>query len=711
MQEIKGWSRPLADLLEPQHELTADQAFEYKHILRPLTIWREHPDLALLALTGVFLPTHQRMILSVAHKGAISNVIVGSRGTSKTSVIAVLYSTVKNVLFAKRKAITLSASGFRGGQMILNDTEKWLRGAWVDQESGLDFFAASCTNDKLVHRAQNFWQIDFSSLSANLTVPTNDPEKLRGLRGTELYLDEANFMDMDLVEKVAESFLNVLQDFRYGGENAQSNVVFYTTTIDYSWREFQKTAHGALEGIRADYEAYKAAKRGDYAAFQDLEAKGLHGTSYVCFDYTDTIIKRYITTRDGRRFEVAWPDTTRRWRHDPGIPFTVRDAEGRIQREGEPVEIITTYPINRVGMEGKILRGETAEPIWLAEQRNVVDSSAGDVYPHAVVDRAVCKGNRYILPWEDCGEEYKKRYKDPEKHFVPPVMWSTNDPCVLGVDYAPGNRDFSAFVVIRVGPLALGEFNPTTGEGKTPWSNVIWCEQHRNASGENVAEKIRAFAQRYNLVYFHDPYEVDHWKLCRAIGLDVRGGGNSVRDALVFVNKETLADGEYRILDPLDDDERLSAFKVDTNSKPMLDAIKPTGQLNDKLVEFTYSQLENNLLFLPADIPMSERPLDRKFDQGFDGARMLEHQLRALQQAPTASGYRKFYMAGDEEATTNKKDFWAAFIYAAKQLRAHLLRVRLMEDTPMPIGASVSRFQSRRNGRGNTAVGATHLMV
>ena len=83
---------------------------------------------------------------------------------------------------------------------------------------------------------------------------------------------------------------------------------------------------------------------------------------------------------------------------------------------------------------------------------------------------------------------------------------------------------------------------------------------------------------------------------------------------------------------------------------------------------------------------------------------MLEHQLRALQQAPTASGYRKFYMAGDEEATTNKKDFWAAFIYASKQLRAHLLRVRLMEDTPMPMGAVTSEFQ--RGGRSHRAHGA-----
>lgn len=689
---------PLKQILAKKQSLSAEQAFELKKIIRPLVIWQEHPPLALQAISGIVVPPHQRIMHYAAHLGAVYNVFIGSRGTSKTSTIDVNYSTYKNLLFGKRQGITLSASGFRGGQVLFSDLEKWVLGGWVDQEAGLDFLKNSIKNDKLIHRAQNFWKIDFTSLSGNMTVPTNDSEKLRGLRGTELYVDEANFTDFELIDKVAESFLNVLQDFATGGENAQANVVYYTTTVDYAWRDFQRTARGAYEGLRRELEYLKAVGRGEKDTARALAEKGMHDTMYVCLDYTDTIMRRYVTNRKGQRFEVVWPDKRRSWRLDPqGIPYTVRAENGRMKMEGTPVEVITTYPINRK-MEGKVLRGETTEPIWLAEQRNVVDSSAGDVYPHALVDHAANKGGRYLLHWDDCGEKYQRFYRDPERHYVPQVLYECSDPCVLGVDYAPGSRDFSAFVVIRIGPMAEGEFDPITGLGKTKWSNIIWAEQHRNASGANVAEKIRAFAERYNLVYFHDPYETDTWKLCRAIGLDVRGGGNAVRDELVLINDEQVPEGKYRILDPLDDDPRLAAFKTDANAKPMLDAIKPTSQLNDKLVEFTVGQFTQRLLYLPADVPLQERG-DAKNDIAYDGARILEHQLRAIQQAPTATGYRKFFVPGDAEAVTNKKDFWAAFIYASKQLRAHLLRIRLTEDAPPPLGAAVTRLAGGKNYR------------
>jgi hypothetical protein len=698
---IRRIEKPLREILAGP-DVSAETEIECKRILRPLVVWQEMPTVAIPLLSGVYLPVHERIMLDVGHRGAINNVFVGSRGTSKTSTMCVLYSGYKSTLWSTRKAITLSASGFRGGQLIFNEFEKWATNAWDDQEADVPFIEASMRGESLVKRSQNYWQIHFSSESSNLTLPTNDPEKLRGNRANDLYLDERNFMDEALVDKVADSFTNVTKGIRSGGEDAEANYFFLTTTVDYGWREFDKTRRGAYEGLRRELEALTALEKRDFVTYRALEKQKLHRTSYVCLDYTDTIIRRHITTRDGRRFEVVWPDTSRKWRAVPeGIPYTECGADGRIKQLGSAVEVITTYPINREELEGKLLAGQASEAVWLSEQRNVVDSSAGDVYPHLIVDQAVCKGSRYLLPWSECGTAYKRHFPD-ERHFVPPVLWSTTDPCVLGVDYAPGNRDFCAFVVIRIGPLAAGEFNPLTGEGKTTWSNVVWVEQHRNATGENVAEKIRAFAQRYNLVYFHDPYETDTWKLCRAVGLDVRGGGNAVRDALVFINQETLGDTQFRILDPLDDDPRLAAFKMDTAAKPMLDAIKPTGQLNDKLVEFTLGQMQQRLLYLPADVKLSERPMDRKYDIGYDGARILEHQLRALQQAPTASGYRKFFMNNDEE---NKKDAWAAFIYAAKQLRAHLLRIRLMEDAPPPLGAVVTQLNKNR-GHGGRAVGA-----
>jgi len=519
MQEIKAWTRPLKEILKTPE--SAEQKLEADRIYRAIIHWRQWPDVAVHTLSGIYVPTHQRLMMQCGHLGAPSTVYVCSRGTSKSAVVDVVYSTYKGVMFPKRKAITLSAGGFRGGQVLFNDAEKWIRGGWSDQEGELDFLGRCARHDKVIHRAQNFWAIEWTSGSTNMTVPTNDPEKIRGLRGNDLYIDEANFADFELMDKVALSFLNVLGDFKTGGENAASNSVFYTTTIDYGWRDFQRTSNAAYDGLARDLAALESLHKKDHATYASYRKKGLLQTMFVSFDYTDTIIRRYVTTRSGERMEISWPDASRRFKLDPrGIPFTVLGENGRLQAQGVPVEVIPTYPINR-NIEDKLLSGETAEAIWLAEQRNVVDTSTGDVYPHFVVDAATCKGDRYVLAYEECGADWQKKYDDAT-HFVPPVMWSCADPCVLGVDYAPGSRDFSAFVVIRIGPCATGEFNPVTGLGKTEWSNVIWAEQHRMTSHADVANKVRELKDRYNLLFYHDPHENDTWKLCRRPGIRER---------------------------------------------------------------------------------------------------------------------------------------------------------------------------------------------
>jgi hypothetical protein len=159
-----------------------------------------------------------------------------------------------------------------------------------------------------------------------------------------------------------------------------------------------------------------------------------------------------------------------------------------------------------------------------------------------------------------------------------------------------------------------------------------------------------------------------------------------------------LSPDQIRIYDPLDADERVQAFATDSKALPMLDAIYPSDQLNDRLVEFTVGQMTQSQLYLPKDIPESERPFDVKLDVGYSGTKILSHQLRALQQKPTKN-FRTFYMKGDAEQTSNKKDLWAAFIYAAKQLRAHTIRQRMIEDTPPPIGAVITRLGGGGRGR------------
>lgn len=703
MLAIKERYEPLAVIMARRNTLTVQERYELDHLLRPITQWQENVDVAARVLTGVFLPPHERIMLRIMHRGMPESHFIGSRGTSKTSAADVLYAAMKGVLYAKRKAVLLQAVGFRGGQLIFTDLEKLIAGGWVDQEGGLSYLERSTKGEKPVKKMQNYWHLEWRSGSDYMTVPTNDSAKLRGMRAHDLYLDERNFMEPELVETVAESFLNVLNDFKTGGDNAQENVLVNTTTIDYGWRDYDKMQQAAYDNVARDYEAARALKRGDFAVYNDLVVRGLLKSAWLMWDYTDTIVRREITTRDGRTFKVNYPDRTRRWKHDPkGIPFTVCDEDGKLKREGVPVDIISTYPIKRDSHEQKLLSGVASETVWLAEQRNVKDSSAGDVYPHALVDRVASRFQHAVIPYKHTPPDWRQQYAMEERDFSPTVLYTCTDPCVLGVDYAPGSRDFCAFVVIRLGFMATGAFDPFTQHGKTPWSNVIWCEQHRTQSAKDVANQIRALHERYNLVYYHDPYEQDPWKVCRAVGLDMRNGGSSVRDELVYINDQDIEPPLYRIYDPLDADDRVKAFATDTSAKPMLDTIAPTGPLNDRLVDFSLNQMQQGFCYLPRWLEPSERSNDAKLDVAYESSRILEHQLRSLQQQPTGGGYRKFFMLGDHEDPRNKKDLWAAMMYASKQWRAHLLRYRMISDAPPPMGAITVR-----QGQGRRAPGST----
>lgn len=684
--------------------VTAAERLEVERLLRPLLWMQQYPDIAIMDTAGVALPPHQRIMIYLAHLGASWNVNVSSRGTSKSSAWCVLYQGYKTLVFAKRKSVVLSATGFRGGQLIMNDYQRLVEGGWDGQEADLSFWKRSIESPNIVHRAQNFWQVKLSSFSNTTTFPTNDEDKLRGIRGNDLFLDEANTMSRTLIKTVAEPFLTVTGGFREGSDNAHPNSIYYTTTLDYAWRPFMDTVQAAQTAIQRDWDAYHAAQRKDWKTYERLEIEGLCDYTYVSFDYTDTLVRRYIRTRDGRKMEVLWSDKTK-WRKRPrGIPFTTRDEKGKIQRDGRPVEVIQTYPLDLKIVEGGLFDGSTPESVWLAEQRNLVDTAIGDVYPHHVIDAATCAGERCVIPYAKCGEPWKKAYAGDTRDYLPGVMYSCTDPCVVGVDFAGGDRDFATFVVYRVGPLAKGAFNPMTGLGNTAWSNVIWAEQHRLMSAPEVAEKIRELSLRYNLAFYDEPWQQDDWKRCRAIGLDLRGGGTAVRDELVYISVEgELGDEKTRIYDPLDKDPRIAAFAKDRRALPMLDGIAAQDSTNDALVNFTLAQMQQGKLFIAKWLPESLRDTDRRLDIGYAGIKVLEHQLRKIQQEPTRN-YRRFFMAGDNEKTENKKDLFSGFLYGSKQLRAHLIRVKMINERPPVTAAARVTIGAGKRGGSNGAL-------
>jgi len=702
---------PLAELLALKERFSAEQWLDLELAAPTIVRFQEYPDLALATLSGIVIPPHQRTILYQLHRGAANNVVVASRGTAKSSTVGTLYATYVNIFFARRNAITLSMTGFRGGQQIFKDTERWLEGGWVDQQLEVPFFLASVNRigrPRPVSKAATQWELEFLSKSSNKTLPTKDPENILGNRAHDLYVDEAKLLDKFIIDNVATPFLNVKGDFRHGGRFAESNRIFYTSTVDYNWRPFQERCEAARNGVLRDMRALEAARLGKWELYHKLATQGLCKYTYTQIDYTDLLVPQIVTNRDGKRFEVAWPNPDIEVTHDPaGVPFWDWDpVHGKMDREGHALSYFQTYPLDKETLERGLRDGSADEAGWKSEQRNIVDTALGDVYPNRLVDEACCAGDRVIIPFKKLPQGWQDKFADEQLGYVPPILHECTDPCVMGVDFAPQN-DFCAFVVIRIGPCAEGDFDPFTGCGKTTWSNVIWAEQHQKMTAKEVADKIREYKTRYNLTAHYDPFVEDPWLLCRAIGLDLRGGGTAVRDELCYLNdEEPPKDAAPRIYDPTDLDDRIQAFAKDPRALPWLDGFWPTAQVNDVLVTYTIAQMEQSQLYLPKWLEESER-LTTKGDVAiaYNASKALEKQLRKLRQMPLQN-WRKFYMDGDTKQFINKKDLWAAFIYASRQLRAHQIRQRQIEDTPPPLGGRVTRVASKRGKHSGRAPGA-----
>jgi hypothetical protein len=712
MQRLTGWSIKPTDLLLPDDAASADERMERRAFYGFLFAMREWPDIAMQTVAGVFEPVHQRTSMRVAHRGAGTYVNVSSRGTSKSSTIGVQYPVYRLSFWTRIKSILLSASGFRGGQGLFNDLSRMVRGGWDSQQAGLEFLKAASVNPKVIHRAANFWEWGLSNFSAYKTLPTKDPDGIRGERANMLIVDEANFVREDLIERVAKPFLNVKTDFEHGGAYSQSNNVFYCTTVDYAWRPFGRVQEAAIGELTADYEAVEAYRRGDTRRYVERAKEGFAKHAYVCFDYSDTFVRETGTTRDGRRYKIRWPNPKLPILDKPsGLPFSERGRSGAMKQRGKPARGWSTYPIDFDAVEGGLYDGSTPVESWLSEQKNVLDTAQGDVFPSQVLDEVAFTGDRWMIEYDDCPKSWQEAHAEEMRDYAPQVLYRCTDPCVVGVDYAGGDRDFCAFVVIRIGPMATGTFDPMTGHGKTPWSNVIWAEQHRLMSHEDAAEKLWQFAERYNLAYYDIPGLDDDWRVCRAIGLDMRGGGVGVRDQLVHINTPELKPNQYRIYDPLDTDVRVQAFARDSKAKPMLDAISPTDTLNDRLVEFAGGQMQRKLIYLAKYIPEALRTSEERADvsMAYNAIKTLEHQLRKIQQEPTKNA-RRFFMAGDVERTERKKDLFSAFIYAMKQVRAHTIRLRMVDSVRAEAAAeriTMGGADPRLRGIGGKSPGST----
>lgn len=124
-------------------------------------------------------------------------------------------------------------------------------------------------------------------------------------------------------------------------------------------------------------------------------------------------------------------------------------------------------------------------------------------------------------------------------------------------------QDETAFVVIRMGQLATGEFRPFNPKldkqgrpcfGKTDFNHVCWAESHRRMPAGDVADRVRELMKRFNI---KSTYGLP------TLGMDKRGGGAAVRDELANPRPPVVNgvpdptwswDTMLKVYDPTDED-------------------------------------------------------------------------------------------------------------------------------------------------------------
>lgn len=593
-------------------------------------------------------------MLESAWMGYKDNIYECSRGTSKTFTIGSLFAPLRGLLFAGISSVLASASMFRGGKLILKDSERLFRGQLKSQRKGRQWGIASIEHTKPIRRDPDMWSINLSSNSMVFAVPTNNEQAVRGLRANILVIDERNTFDGDIIQKVYMPFLAVGTDFESPALGSTKNQVFNIGTIDYSYRDWHKEIMSAEDTMRVEYEVHKALMAGEWDTYDSLQRQ--HGErlasaslNFQRYDYTDLLIPTKI-----KNYEVIYPGA----RPDKEIVWDYRDKR----------EYIYTYPVEKRQIESKLDEGIIDRESWEAEHRNMFIFAAGSVYSPELVE----KSTKAIFSLE----EESQRGWDAEAvggRYVPPVLYESDDPCVLGIDVAR-TAAYTAFVVIRAGyaPKYLftteQDYSLHESAGSSPWANVIWAEQHQHMTTSDTAAKIYELRQRYNIVHTH---------MTRGIYMDSRGGGVHVRDELANPSPPVDDAGRphptwvmpQRIYDP--DDKEYKQLIVDEGAWGGLKLLNTTDVMNQELVAFSRAQLEARRLFIGSFKPQFERnDPEMKKTAGYLGVRVLKHQLLRIQAVPTAGGKSvRYTIPGDESLAENQKDMFMAFLYACYGLR------------------------------------------
>lgn len=563
---------------------------DYQELFELLAWLRQHPVIATFMLTGIKLPPHQRIILRF-----VFEILQDWRVTSSVAIAMGRASGKSFMCFLMSIII---------GLLYKEERVAYLNG--VGFKGGKKLFS------------DHEWVLssspDYPAFILNALVDRSRPIKrdsgfwmIKFKNGSELYTtsvglqgDQARgfrstFRIIDERRLIPQSVVRAsLDPFGYVLKNPVSKERVRETNV----RLDVSTVGWTHEDFTKEIEEYK----------KSVEAGDLRRVALE-FDYEDAIllygehtIEEFVEARPEERSEI-------------GEIFFWFDFKAILNDKNDPLGDID---------------------IWYAEVKNIPISSASMEFDYQLVEKMFNKRVGIIN-----GEEV---YLKP--------LYTTEDPVVIGIDPAR-EQNYFAFVIVRVGQLAEGEWDPVKQEGHTDFSNIIWISRHLNFMAGDADKMLKEYLERYPNV--------------KLIMVDKRGGGTAFRDELL-ISKQTP---DLIVYDPEDNDKRVKEILSragDKEKRPILRLLSTTAPLNLNALLAMKSFLKNDAFYAPSVDNIEFDDDFMKFRDVYRALKVLKAQIYRVKTRQVANGVN-FEIEGPgfetaEGVRKKTKDMFMAMLYA-----------------------------------------------
>jgi len=568
-----------------------DELFLYPKILM---FYRNHRILAVRDILGLQLAPHQRLDLKLQAYGGASDIIrLFSRGMSKTFGIAV-DSLIDALLYTKLKVLLLGSGGFRQGKFILEEVERIIKCELDGQEKKnfalkmVDMGNKRNTNT-IINKNPDMWTIKFKGGSVIATAPIGTSgDTIRGFRAHKVHVDERKDLKQEIKDRVIRPF-NIIDYAVVTQDNQFNNINIDSGTLDYEESDYVQQYYSFLKNIKAGDKRYMVIK----------------------FVYPDA-------------FDVA--DSEEEYR------YYSRVFDQKLKFWSVP------YGIKVDKIESSLGEDTTDEEGWRAEYLCEPMRATGDYYSYNLIKSASRKllvDDQWFLNNAD------NENIDSVNQYLAPKNES-DEVCVLGIDCARED-DYTAFSIIRVGPLCEGEWDVVTQTGRTKFSNLIYAYQEKNMHDRDAALFIYELLERFPGI--------------RLVGMDKMGGGSSLRDELYHVVDDGLVDADI-LYDPSDTKENGIAILVGNRSdNNRLRLLKFGDKDNTNVNRSIRTAMDGGLFYFSGGDRYYK---DKELEDIQKYIDLTARQFRFIKTKPTKS-YLHFYT---ENRKKNKKDLYSATIYA-----------------------------------------------